>query len=272
MGFERSYYILTFLIITLSLQLKSQVGVNYGGPPYTIADNPLLLPTSQSLLFNPSTIFSDRESWSGSVAAQRVYNTDISNLYASLIKQIGKQAIGLSISNYGIDGFRRSTLQGAYGMRLSEGIQLGVSSSLYQLNIEGRGNTSSINASIGLTHRIKPSLSYAISVHNLLGDHNNIGTSRHVRMALRYDISPLVTAYSSILCAENAPLAIRPGLRYEAFGRTGLLLSFDTSINALYYGVDIGINDRWNLLAGFSSHQRLGSSLSIAIAYRAIED
>jgi len=206
------------------------------------------------------------------VYAERRFLQEQLNLYnGSVAYKTRKGAFALHCNYYGFSLYNQMQLSLAYGLQVSDKIDVGVQFNYHSVNQgNGYGKASSINASAGAIFHLTEKIHAGINIYNPGGSKWSKAADEKIpaqyTFGLGYEVSDKLFISGELVKEENLPTSINAGLQYrfvkQFFARAGV----STATNNLYAGIGLNLlKFRIDFAASF--HPQLGVSPGVLLLF-----
>lgn len=174
-------------------------------------------------------------------------------------------------SYYGFSLFNQMQLSLAYGLKITNKVNVGAQFNYHTLNQgKGYGSASSINASVGAIFHLTDKIHAGINVYNPLGSKWNKITDEKIpsqyTFGMGYEASDKLFISSEIVKEENQPVNVNAGIEYrfikQLFGRIGVATATSNTFAAVGFLLP---NFRVDISASY--HPQLGFSPGILLLF-----
>jgi len=268
----RNIFALLFLLIYGSLSGQITPSESHALALGT-SSNPTVLTGVHGLYANPASVLVGPYKFQGTASGLNRYGTDIFTFSGAAAFRVDESSqLGLSLGSYGIPGFKENFATVSFTRRIGSSSYLAVQPLLSRLDIEGLGQRSSWDLTLGYFGQL--SSSFTLSAHV---EHIRSFMSREdarlgrLNLGIGYELSPIAELYSTITYSSDETVTFRPGLVYKPHEILDLYISVGTSPSTISFGVSLDINQATQVHVGYQSHPDLGSSLGLGLTYSILE-
>lgn len=249
------------------VSLQAQNGTFFNAQQLASGDNSAILGGSAAIYANPAGILAQNQTWDLSLSAVNLFSTDIFGFTGAASYKTSAGAFGLSLGQYGIDGFQSSNLGIAFSRELGKDAYLGVKANWFQRRIEGIESSQQPDFSLGYWQRFNGNLILSFTIKNPMQKTNERIATGKIDLAIAYGISEQLYIFSAIEKPWNQELSVNPGLKYSPSKAFSLYISTSTSTNSMAFGSDLGINDQLVTTIAIRTHNTLGNSAGFSLRY-----
>lgn len=232
------------------------------------SDNSPVLWGATAQYANPAATAHNLDGWDFTTAMSSRYSTDILAGSAALAKSFNNSAIGLLVGSYGIDGFKENQLSLSFARSIGKHAYLGIQANAYQIQVEGFGQSTIADLTLGYWQLIDEKIIISASIKNpaqLTNDDRRI--SGKADIGLGYIISDKLEIFTSVDKSWDAGWSVRPGLRYTPHQVLRVFFSTDTSPSAISLGLGLQLDTGLTADLGINTHPILGNSLALSLGY-----
>ena len=181
---------------------------------------------------------------------------------------------GFTGNYFGSTEYKETSLGLAYGRKLMDNLSIGAQFNYYSVNIQGYGNSSSVNFEAGFLFQITPQFHLGIHSYNPTG--SNLGKEGTDKLpaihtlGMGYETSDKFTISGEIQKQENEPININAGLLYsiseQLFARVGM----STATSTYYIGAGVMMKSI-RLDVTSSIHPQLGITPGLMLIYKGVD-
>ncbi len=229
------------------------------------ADNAVLLTGASSQFANPAGILSAHKTWDFGLTVHQRYHSDIRSISGVASRSFGKYGIGFGVSRYGIDEFNESQLSLSFARQLGKDTYLGLQSHVYQFRIEGLGQKSEFDMSLGFWHESNDRWTFSVYLLNpYLRTRDNIDRPGKIDLGAGLTISAQLKLFSSVSKPWGETVSFRPGIQYTPVEELSAIVAYNTSPESMNFGL-IFHRDTIRITFGYHAHPFLGNALALGL-------
>lgn len=259
--------IILLLFISFA-SLNAQNSTFFNAQQLATADNSSVLTGSSALFANPAASLSQKHKWDMSIAAVNLFSTDIFGFTGAANYKTNSGAFGLTVAQYGIDGFQSSNLGISFAKALGKDAFLGLKANWFQRRIEGIDKVQQPDFTLGYWQKIDDKFILSFYIKNPMQKEQNRVANGKIHLSLAYAISEQLHIFSSLEKPWNEGVNLNPGLKYSPSKIFSLYMAASTNNNSLSFGTDIGINDQLLATLALKTNTNLGNSAGFSLQYR----
>lgn len=175
-------------------------------------------------------------------------------------------------SYFGFDLFHQMQLSFAYGLSISQKVDVGVQFNYYTVQqANGYGTASSINGSIGAIFHLTEKVHLGINVYN--PENSQLGNKglpeklpAQYTFGMGYDASDKVYVSAELVKEENFPASVNAGFQYRFQKQFFARLGIATATSNVYGGVGLAF-DHYKIDIAASYHPQLGISPAVLLVF-----
>jgi len=237
------------------------------------SNNAAMLLDAHSLYVNPAAILASQYKIDFTTSAVNRYNTDIFSLSGAVSFIFNEQsAVGLLVGSYGIDGFKENNAAISFTRTIGNNSYLAIQPSLYRLDIEGLGQRSSWDLTLGYWGRINDHWTLSAHTQNMRSFIGKEGDRQGLaQLGINYLLSDQAEIYTSLSYDSDDTWRLSPGILYRPHQILSLYISFNTTPSSIGFGTSIQVQDYLSVQLGYAAHPDLGSSLGLSLSYRIVQ-
>ena len=233
------------------------------------ASNPTILTGVHGLYANPASIHVGSYKWQATTSGLNRYGTDIFTFSGAASFNFNESiGLGLSVGSHGISGFKENFATLSFSRQVGSASYLALQPQLYRLDVEGLGQRTTWDVTLGYFGHLSSSLNLSAHVEQirsfLSSDDDRAGS---VVFGIGYELSDIAELYSSIRYTSTDQVIFSPGIRYRPHEILDFYISVSTSPSTIAFGTSVDIQTNTQVHVGYEAHPDLGSSLGLALTY-----
>lgn len=229
-----------------------------------------ICPSSFWSSFSNQALLAGNKSFSAGFSYEsRFFIPELANRSAGMIIRTGGSSVGCMFSSFGYTGFRREEGAIATGLPLSKDVSAGIQLDYFSEKIPGEDYkrqyvTFEGGAIFNVTSKVRAGFHLFNPVPNSL---RKSDLPSVIVAGAGIDLSTALFAGAEFEKCSGRRMLVRCGFEYEAAKKFRLRGGFSSENNSFSFG--FGYNMKSVMVdIGFSTHERLGVSSAISIAYK----
>lgn len=232
------------------------------------SSNPTVLTGVHGLYANPATISLSSYRLQGTASGLNRYSTDIYTFSGAAVYRLdASNHLGLSLGSYGISGFKENFATISFSKRIGTSSYLAIQPQISRLDIEGLGQRSVWDITLGYYGQISSSLALSFHVEQIRSFLSSDDRFGQFNLGIGYTLSDITEIYSTIRYTSDNEIVFNPGLLYKPHDILHLYISVGTSPSTISFGTGIDIAEGTQVQLGYQAHPDLGASLGLAITH-----
>ncbi|MBP6183511.1 MAG: hypothetical protein KA479_01130 [Saprospiraceae bacterium] len=220
-------------------------------------------------LGNPAVLSTSEGFGGGLYTIQPFGLTELSGTYLYGWRNTRSGGIGGGLSYSGFGNIRQYGLYTAFGQRLWNRLDVGITLEGQFLNFADYGQHSRFGFSVGAKSALRKGLTLGILARNPVG----FSSSKDIRLpsalvaTLMYEVSSQVEMAAEWVQEEQQPADIRLGIAYKPLPYLPLRIGYQALSSSFYVGVGYSLKSRWQIAFASGYHPYLGFSPSVGLIY-----
>ena len=220
-----------------------------------------------ALATNPAVLGLSKSGYLANISVLSKYQTELSYINMGMSYVNERDALGFSISRYGIGGFYSVETSFGYAKRLGETHHLAASIHLSQLQVDELPHRYYWDLSVGYTQSFSESWSISAALISPMSWLSGDSFARSlIDIGAQHDLSDILSLGISCSVHHTDDIAVRPAIRYQPLTELILYLGTDTSPESMSFGAELRLKKLF-IIAGYNAHPLLGGTPVLSIQY-----
>ncbi len=220
-------------------------------------------------LGNPANLSTLQNHGFGLYTIQPFGLTALSSTYLFGWRTMGSGGIGGGLAYSGFGNVRQYALHTAFGQRLWNRLDIGISLEGQLMDLSDYGKHQRIGFSIGARTLLRKGLTLGILARNPVGfsSNKNIRMPTSLVAGMVYEASTQVEIAIEWLQEEQQPADIRIGMAYKPLPYLPLRIGYQSQTSSFFVGVGYTLKSNWEVSISSGYHPYLGFSPSAGLVY-----
>ncbi len=225
------------------------------------------------LFYNPASIAGTPFTTISAYGEQRFLLSELTSGSAGIVWPfLPEQSIGVAVSTFGFDAFRRSVASASYGIEVIERLSLGASVSYMNIDLGELGSTNAVLANVGINTALTDQLSLGFTAYNITRTQleNTFGIQEDLPVVyaagLAYQPDEKVLLVVDLVKDVDQLVSFRGGIEY----RLASILNVRAGVGnePIIWSGGIGLNlNQLQLDFAAQYHEQLGYTPQVSLSF-----